>query len=275
MPELMMMFIAGIVVLIVMAALLAILCAFVRFCSTSAESTGKEGEYEVARKLKRLPADEYFVLNDLMVTDARGITTQIDHVVISRFGLFVIETKCYKGWIFANPQKRFWTQSLYAGGRGWFASSEKHKFQNPIKQNWRHIYVLSERLKLPRRYFVNVVAFCGDASFKTAVPDNVMRANDVVPYICSFDKPLFDRDRSVRIYDSVSKLFSSVTNEQRENHVHMLHVLHAAAPAVNDGKAPRCPRCGAAMRLRHRRSDNAPFYGCSNYPQCHGTVDAC
>ncbi len=275
MPELMMMFIAGIVVLIVMAALLAILCAFVRFCSTSAESTGKEGEYEVARKLKRLPADEYFVLNDLMVTDARGMTTQIDHVVISRFGLFVIETKCYKGWIFANPQNRFWTQSLYAGGWGWFACSEKYRFQNPIKQNWRHIYVLSERLRLPRRYFVNVVVFCGDASFKTAVPDNVIDASDVVPYMLSFDEPLFDRDRSVQIFDSVHKLVSQVTKEQCEDHVYMLHVLHAAAPAVNDGKALRCPRCGAAMRLRHRRSDNAPFYGCSNYPQCHGTVDAC
>ena len=101
---------AGIVVLI----LLAFLC--VR--STSAESIGKEGEYEVAGELNRLPSDEYFVLNDLMVTDARGITTQIDHVVISRFGLFVIETKCYKGWIFAHPKNRFWTQSLYAGGRG-------------------------------------------------------------------------------------------------------------------------------------------------------------
>ena len=43
---------AGIVVVI----LLAFLC--VR--STSAESIGKEGEYEVAGKLKRLPSDEYF-----------------------------------------------------------------------------------------------------------------------------------------------------------------------------------------------------------------------
>ena len=260
----------GIAILI----LLAILLLPLYVGPTTAESVGKEGEYEVARKLKRLPADEYFVLNDLMVTDSRGITTQIDHVVISRFGLFVIETKCYKGWIFANPQNRCWTQSLYVGGRGWFARSEKHRFQNPIKQNWRHIYVLSERLKLPKRYFFNVVVFCGDASVMTAVPDNVMGANDVVPYIHSFDKPLFDRDCSVRIFDSVCKLFSLVTKEQRESHVHMLHVLHAAAPVVHDGKAPRCPRCGAAMRLRHRRSDNAPFYGCSNYPQCHGTINA-
>ena len=109
--DLMIIFIAGVVVLILFSillpTLLAILREFACVGSTSVESVGKGGEYEVAGKLNRLPADEYFVLNDLMVTDARGITTQIDHVVISRFGLFVIETKCYKGWIFANPQKRF------------------------------------------------------------------------------------------------------------------------------------------------------------------------
>ena len=256
----------GIVVLI----LLAFLCVF----STSAvESIGKEGEYEVARKLNRLPSNEYFVLNDLMVTDARGMTTQIDHVVISRFGLFVIETKCYKGWIFANPKNRFWTQSLFAGGRRWFVRSEKHRFQNPIKQNWRHIYVLSERLKLPHRYFVNIVVFCGNASFMTDVPDNVMDENEVVPFIRSFGTPLFDQDSLSRICKAVCKLVSSVTKEQHESHVHMLHALHDAVPIVHGGKAPCCPRCGAPMRLRHRRVDNAPFYGCSNYPQCHGTVD--
>ena len=260
-----MIFIAA-AVMILLVILLVALCV-----GPTAESIGKEGENVVARKLNRLPADEYFVLNDLMVTDARGMTTQIDHVVISRFGLFVIETKCYKGWIFANPQNRFWTQSLYAGGRGWFAHSEKHRFQNPIKQNWRHIYVLSERLKLPRRYFANIVVFSGDASFMTDIPDNVMDEKDVVPYIRSFDTPLFDRDRSVRIYDSVCELCSSVTKEQRKNHVHELRVLHDAV--CDSDRTPLCPRCGAVMRLRHRRSDGAPFYGCSNYPQCHGTID--
>jgi len=253
-------------------ALIALLWLLFKFLgAASVEGVGRAGEYRVARALNGLSSDDYFILNDLMITDTRGMTTQIDHVVISRFGLFVIETKCFKGWIFANPQNRFWTQSLYAGGRGWFARSKKHKFQNPIKQNWRHIYVLSERLKLPQKYFVNVVVFSGNASFMTAVPDNVMGVKAVVPYIHSFDKPLFDRDRSVQIFDSVCKLCSSVTKEQRENHVHGLHVLHAAVP--DSGKTPRCPRCGAVMRLRHRHSDGAPFYGCSNYPQCHGTVD--
>ena len=35
-------------------------------------------------------------------------------------------------------------------------------------------------------------------------------------------------------------------------------------------EAPPCPKCGGAMQARHRRHDNAPFWGCTLYPQCDG-----
>ena len=34
-----------------------------------------------------------------------GGTTQVDHILVSRFGVFVIETKDYSGWIFANESE--------------------------------------------------------------------------------------------------------------------------------------------------------------------------
>lgn len=36
-------------------------------------------------------------------------TTQVDHILVSRFGVFVIETKDYSGWIFANAADAKWT----------------------------------------------------------------------------------------------------------------------------------------------------------------------
>jgi restriction system protein len=35
---------------------------------------------------------------------------------------------------------------------------------------------------------------------------------------------------------------------------------------------PICPLCAAAMVRRTRRSDSTPFWGCSKYPRCKGTV---
>ena len=67
---------------------------------SSPNRIGKSGERRVARKLDWL-SEEYIVLNDIMLPTQYG-TTQIDHVVISPYGIFVIETKNYKGWIFGH-----------------------------------------------------------------------------------------------------------------------------------------------------------------------------
>ena len=239
----------------------------------SANSIGADGEAITARCLSRLSRERYSVLNDLMVCDKHGTTTQIDHVVLSQYGIFVVETKCYKGWIFGNEKSRVWTQTLPCG-RGWWSYSEKHKFQNPIRQNWRHVYVLAERLNLPKRYFHNVVVFCGDAEFKTDIPKNVIDVAFVDSYIKSFDIPVMSPNMCERLLQTILKLNASVSDEQRARHVHTLHVTHAPPPIVHENdRAPSCPICGATMRLRHRHLDGVPFYGCTRYPQCKGIVN--
>ena len=45
--------------------------------------------------LSLLPKKDYLVINDLLLQSG-GHSTQIDHVVVSVFGVFVIETKYYK-----------------------------------------------------------------------------------------------------------------------------------------------------------------------------------
>ena len=57
---------------------------------------GKAAEHIVAKKLVTLPPEEYITLNDLMLPTSYG-TTQIDHVVLSTRGVYVIETKDYQG----------------------------------------------------------------------------------------------------------------------------------------------------------------------------------
>jgi hypothetical protein len=43
----------------------------------------------------------YRSLNNVTLKTDNG-TTQIDHVIVSRFGIFVIEAKNYQGWIFGR-----------------------------------------------------------------------------------------------------------------------------------------------------------------------------
>ena len=46
--------------------------------------------------LSSLDENEYKVLNDVMVRTQNGKTSQIDHIVVSAYGIFVIETKNYR-----------------------------------------------------------------------------------------------------------------------------------------------------------------------------------
>ena len=78
-----------------------------RLLPSQAEYRGKRGEQRVFSILKRLP-DEYYIWNDI-VLQRNGYSVQIDHVVISPYGIFVIETKAIKGKIRGTESGYFWT----------------------------------------------------------------------------------------------------------------------------------------------------------------------
>lgn len=102
-------------------------------------------------------------------------TTQVDHILVSRFGVFVIETKDYKGWIFADARWATWTQVLF-----------KHKFtfQNPLIQNSHHLQAVHGLLEfLPPSAVKSVVVFTGDAELKTQVPQGVLHVSELVDYL--------------------------------------------------------------------------------------------
>ncbi len=124
------------------------------------------GETMVARALSRLNPNLYHTFHDLYLPrpDGHG-TTQIDHVIVSPFGIFVIETKNYRGWIFGSEKQPKWTQQIYR---------RKSSFQNPLHQNELHLRALAVCLGLPREAFLSVVLFIGHSEFRTPMPPNVL-----------------------------------------------------------------------------------------------------
>lgn len=60
--------------------------------------------------LTQLPED-YHVLDDIVLNTKKG-TTQIDHIVVSKYGIFAIETKNYRGEIYGNDDRQQWTQII-------------------------------------------------------------------------------------------------------------------------------------------------------------------
>lgn len=133
------------------------------------------GEALVSRVLlAEFRRPDYHLMNHVTISMDDG-TTQVDHILISRFGVFVVETKDYSGWIFANAQQDTWTQVMFRF---------KFRFQNPIFQNRRHLRAVQGLLDfLPPEAIRSIVVFAGDAEFKTDIPEGVVTIRQLVGYL--------------------------------------------------------------------------------------------
>lgn len=95
---------------------------------------GSVGEITISVFLHMLDNKKYKIVNNIILTNGTQ-TTQIDHIIVSNFGIFVIETKNYKGMILGEEKSQYWTQVL---------NGRKEKLYNPIKQNKAHIKAIIE-----------------------------------------------------------------------------------------------------------------------------------
>lgn len=139
--------------------------------------------------------NDYRVLKDIVIPAYDG-TTQIDQIVISQYGIFVIEIKNYKGWIFGEERDPKWTQSFVR---------QKHTFQNPLLQNYKHIKSLQELTGLSQDKFRSLIVFSGEATFKTQMPPHVTRGIDYISYIKSFRDAILTKKEIKHFISTVSE----------------------------------------------------------------------
>ena len=176
-------------------------------------NTGKAGERKVARILKRaFRRTHHQIFNDILLEHGEFIT-QIDHLVISTKGIFVVETKDLKGWVFGSPGNSTWTQTL----RG-----EKYKFMNPLRQNYKHQKVLENMFSIKSTHIESIVVFADRCIIKTDVPDNVIYASKLKKYIKAQDQISLPE----RMVDRLSKdvLERKLSNTRKNRRRHRKHV---------------------------------------------------
>ncbi|MFM4649006.1 nuclease-related domain-containing protein [Aeromonas bivalvium] len=225
---------------------------------------------------------DYHLLKDVTLPIPQG-ATQIDHVIVSRFGIFVIETKNMKGWIFGNPAHKSWTQQIYR---------RKHSFQNPLHQNHLHMMTLKSLLGLADHQLHSVIYFIGDCTFKTPMPDNVMNRG-LIRHIKGKTTQVLTPAEVTQVVETIQQGRLAANWQTHRQHVAQLKARHGEAPRKPlfaatepeekgkvpspvtrqplDDPGPSCPRCGNAMVLRtasrgEKRGNQ--FWGCSRYPKC-------
>lgn len=157
------------------------------------------GEQEIAHILsKELNYKDYFIFNNLTIPSSYNGSSQIDHLVVSRFGIFVIESKDYHGWIFGNADQERWTQSL-PGGRS------KFQFENPIRQNWSHIKALQSLISFVlEENFRSIVVFSDKCEIKTPPIENVVRQEALIGVIKKFTEKKLSEEQLQLIIGKLS-----------------------------------------------------------------------
>lgn len=172
---------------------------------------GEKGENEVRNLIKDLPSNRYVVLNDVYLPMDDGEITQIDHIVVSRFGIFVIETKNWRGTIYGDPTAAKWTK---------FSKGCKSTFMNPLRQNYKHVLSILQKFDTTRTDFVRgIVALSPNAEFSPPrVPDGVVYFNGLLPWLFSHTTELIKPDQIPDIVAAFLEWSALVSPEMRAAH---------------------------------------------------------
>lgn len=242
--------------LIAIIVVFAVVVLFVK----SPVAKGKRGEARVSAILHSLPSEEYLVLNDIVLDNGSGMS-QIDHIVVSLYGIFVIETKNYKGWIFGSETNPYWTQTIYG---------HKSKFYNPILQNNGHVRALRRMLSAYRAIpIIPIVAFSGKCDLK----NRYLFYSQVVYYV-ELRKTIRQYTERVMTVPQVNEIARYIQSNNLTSDEARKQQKNCAKARIcqyeTDLEQGRCPQCGGKLVLR--TGQYGQFYGCSNYPRCRYTM---
>lgn len=219
---------------------------------------GMIGEASIRVKLMKLRAPEYRVLHNIMLKQPDGKTAQIDHVIVSRYGVFVIETKNYRGWIVGNEKSEFWTQVIYR---------RKEKLYNPIRQNYGHIKALEMVLEDESIPFISIISFSTRAELKLEqMSTEVVYSTQLVSVILKYKVKMITEEHANKIYNALS---ASALHSYGEHKKHVKNIKDKQIKNSAMEKSGICPKCGG--RLVERRGRNGAFIGCTKFPQCRFT----
>jgi hypothetical protein len=232
----------------------------------SAWFKGVLGEWQVNLLIKFfLDKNEYHLIKNVTLPTDDG-TTQIDHIIVSKYGVFVVETKNMKGWIFGSENQKQWTQQIF---------KHKSKFQNPLHQNYKHVKTLEDLLLIGSNArndcIFSVIIFIGDSTFKTKMPENVRFARGGIEYIKSKTDIVFNAEEVTNIIEQIES--GRLERSFKTDRQHIKHVKETVKEKT-DGKL--CTKCGSNMVLRKAtKGKNAgnEFWGCCTFPKCKNVME--
>ncbi|KUP08871.1 hypothetical protein Q75_02095 [Bacillus coahuilensis p1.1.43] len=208
----------------------------------TSERIGQLGEYKIDIQLSQFP-NNYRYLSDIMLPNSKAKSgySQIDHLLITPFGIFVMETKNYSGEIRGGRQDKQWIVN------------KRFKMMNPFNQNYGHMQALKSVLGNHDLHFISIITFTKRAVFSIDPELRKIQSDDLCVYDTELTEFINRKIQVIKLLNETKKL----TNEEidgyykrivevniddtatRKEHVEKIK-SHDSIPAV-------CSHCGTKV----------------------------
>lgn len=151
----------------------------------------------IAKLNLALDDSEYTVLNDVIVNH-NDKKAEIDHLIVSKYGIFLISRNEMGGIISGPVHRASWMQTT------WNFGIIKKLFDNPIKKNNHGIQVLGSLLSLgDRMFFHNIILFVAWVKFTDDLPDFVISLSKLIPFIKAKHQPVLTNSQRQAIVQKI------------------------------------------------------------------------
>ena len=192
---------------------------FNRYGVTPWELAYKEGK--VYKRINKTQALAMMRQNNKLVFyEVVKKSTQLDHVIVSPYGIFVIETKNHKGYVFGDVNGRVWTQVLNNG-------RSHYTFYNPVHQNIGHMDELSKQLKMPVKYMVGMVVFTNPEAYLGNVNCNCCYTVDMLfRAILNYTMQLWDMKKVDKIVKAIESIDDSSYSNSKEHELYVKDIKY-------------------------------------------------
>lgn len=161
-----------------------------------AKVSGNQGELKLSSILSSLP-DCYHIIDNVLLQN-KDKSTQIDHIIVSPFGIFIVETKNHKGLIFGDSYGKVWTQVLKNG---------HFTFYSPVLQNQGHIKHLSSQIRIPENYMQGVIVFTNnDANLEAVNCSWCLNVDQFYRFIYQYQNVIFNQKQVMEIIRRIDRV---------------------------------------------------------------------
>jgi hypothetical protein len=140
-----------------------------------------------------LEKNRYTILNDVTLP-AGGGTVHIDHLVVSRCGVFVIESQYARGWVAGEEFQDRWRQSRWG---------HDSRLDNPLHRNAQQVNALVRFLQVPERWLFPMVVMAGQKGFRKPMPERLLTPEKLIAYLRRKDRPILEGEQADRILQQI------------------------------------------------------------------------